>query len=655
MSMRERTIATLITAAWLFGAPTNAAAFAPTPAPGKPDAKTTAPSKPTDPKTKPGKPTDAKPASPEAAAEPKASASVELPTVQQAEITAVQEELARGLAGLRLPQAPAPYRAEARWVRAELLSLDGSYGGVITNVSQTQTAGVLEIHVGSAQRDDSNFIGSDAGITRFQVPVEPAPEFLRKQLWLALDRAFRGATLAYSQKQVALEQLSTEITIADLGPAAPAARHVTWTEPTPIDRDGLATLVATLSGRFKDWPAIDNGDVHLQILRSHEAVVSSEGHVVFTTHDRAVLAVVADTKAADGMHLDHGLAIHFAAVPAADDALLAQGEKLVDQVLRELDELAKAPMIEEEYDGPLLLTGPAPAQLLASTVATEASGFPAPLSEGGRLMEVEPDWQSKVGKTVLPPFLDLVDDPARSGGFGRYAVDAEGFVPRTVTLVEEGVLRDLLLTRVPNPHHGTGSNGRARMTPALEVGPGLSNLELRSRKRGLSTSALERELLSRAREDGYEFAYVIESLRDGTVLGPVPRQSGSAYAGTGKISLPLPGRVVRIDGSGNRTIVRGVVLAPASMRALRRIRAVGQAEHAVRLRLPVGAFGGFASEVGMDGILSQTVDVQITAPDVLVDGLELLVERGEHERLPILPHPLRRPVAAGDGEAAKPN
>jgi hypothetical protein len=110
--------------------------------------------------------------------------------------------------------------------------------------------------------------------------------------------------------------------------------------------------------------------------------------------------------------------------------------------------------------------------------------------------------------------------------------------------------------------------------------------------------------------------------------------------------------VHRIDASGKRTLVRGAVLAPASMRALRRIRAVGQTERVERLRLPVGTFGGFASEVGMDGILSQTVDVQITSPDLLVDGLELLVERGEHERLPILPHPLRRPTAAAEGDGA---
>lgn len=577
----------------------------------------------------------------------------------RAEVDAIRNELSRGFAKLRLPDAPTPYRAEARWVRAHLLSLDGSYGGIITNVSQAQSVGVTELRVGSPTRDDSNFYGTDAGIARLDVPIEPSGPFMRKQLWLGLDRAFRGATRAYSQKQVAIEQLSTEVDVHDLGAAAPPGEHIDIQPPHAVDRAGTTALVATLSQRFDQWPTIDNGDVHFQVLRSHETVLNSEGLLVTQTHDRAVLAVVADTQATDGMQLDHGLAIHFTGVPAADDALEAQGEALVDQVLRELDELARAPMIEEEYDGPILLRTTAAAQLLASTVATEASGFPAPLSDGGRMMDLEPAWQSKVGKTVLPPFIDLIDDPTIADGFGSYTVDADGFAPTPLRLVEAGVLRELLLTRVPNPHHGAGSNGRARMTPALEVGPMLSNLELRSRKRGLSNAALERELLRRAHEDGYEHAYIIETLRDGGVLGSVIRASAAAYAGTGKLDLPLPARVYRLDDNGTRTLIRGAVLAPVSIRTLRRIRAVGNKNAVVPLRLPVGAFGGFTADLGLDGILSQTVDVQISTPDLLIDGLELLVERGEHERLPTLSHPLRREAADvtptdDEGDAAVP-
>lgn len=596
----------------------------------------------------PGPQTPAEPPGPQTPVDPSSEDSATQKSAS--EVAAVQAELKRGVAQLRVEGTPAPYRAEARFVRAELLSLDGSYGGVITNVLDHQSAGTVEVRIGDADRDNSNFLGSESGLVRLDVPVETSAEYLRRKVWLALDRAFRGAARAYAQKQSVLERLA-----GDQQPADFTAPPASLTQPLApkqavglavLERDRLAKIVAQLSGGFAAMPSIDNGDVHIQVLRSHETVITSEGLALEQLHDRSVLAVIADTKAADGMHLDHGLAIHFQGVPPADEKLLQQGEVLVAQVLRELDELAQAPVIEEEYDGPILFRGPAAAQLLGATVATEAGGTPPPLADGGRMMDLEPAWQKRLGKNVMPPFIDLVDDPRT--GFGAYSIDGQGNRPDVVRLVTKGVLKTLLMTRTPNSRL-VGSNGRARITPALEVGPALSNLTLSSRRRGLGPAAMERELLRRAREDGYEFAFVVELLRDGSILGQVPRESAAAYAGTGKLNLPLPARVYKVEAGGKRTLVRGAVLAPASIRVLRRIRAVGRRTHVTPMRIPVGNFGGFGADIGMNGVLSQTVDVQIACPDLLVDGLELLVERGEHERLPTLEHPLRRakpPIAA---------
>lgn len=77
------------------------------------------------------------------------------------------------------------------------------------------------------------------------------------------------------------------------------------------------------------------------------------------------------------------------------------------------------------------------------------------------------------------------------------------------------------------------------------------------------------------------------------------------------------------------------------MRVLRRIREVGKRTHQEPMRIPVGSHGGFDGETGMDGVLSHTVDVEVNSPDLLIEGFEILIERGEHERLPTLLHPLR--------------
>lgn len=557
------------------------------------------------------------------------------------EIGAIEQELARGLAGLRLPDSPPPYHAIVYVVRAEVLSLDGSYGGIITDIREDQAAAGIDLRVGSSARDQSGVFGQDGAWPRFNLSLEPSSELTRHKLWLALDQAFRRAAGTYAQKLAILARLAGEPLPPDLGPKPePLPRQPAPPPQTDaIDRAGLRALVQDLSKRFADHPTIDNGDVFVQVLRSHITTITSEGLVLHEQRDRAVLAVVANTRALDGMHLDHGAAIHLQALPQVTDELRARGEALVDGVLAELTLMAAAPMLDDDYDGPVLFAGPASAQLLASTIAVHTGGTPAPLADSGRVRDFEPHWLDSLGKSVLPAFLDLEDDPR--DGFGRYATDAQGFAPRPLTLVKGGVLQELLMTRTPNVHR-KDSNGRARMSPALAWGATISNLTLRTRTRGSTQRALEKELLRRAREDGYEYAYIVESLRDGTILGPVDREGATSYSTGRKVSLPLPARVYRLDASGKKTLVRGALLAPASMRVLRRIRAVGQTAQPLPLRIAPGTTGGFSAETGMDGILSNTVDVSVTAPDLLIDGLELLVERSENKRLPLLDHPLRR-------------
>ncbi|MEZ4453443.1 MAG: metallopeptidase TldD-related protein [Nannocystaceae bacterium] len=589
-------------------------------------------------------------------------------TARDREISAIEAELARGLAQLRLTEAPsacdpdddeecderpkaevrgevpAPYFAVVRMVRAQFLSLDGSYGGVITDASERQAVASIEVRVGGPQRDNGGIFGAEGAQARFLIPLDPAADVTRKNLWLAMDQAYRAAAITYAAKQAILARLAGDPPPPDFGPPPETLPRLPEKSVAdePIDREGLRRLAAELSARFSAHPEIDNGDVFIQLLRTETTTITSEGALLRERSDRAVLSVVADTRAADGMHLDHGRAIHFQSAPRADDELRRRGEALVDQVLSELGALAAAPMIEDDYDGPVLFAGDASPQFLASTVATQAGGKPAPLSDGGRLRDLEPQWQDDLGKEVMPTTIDLVDDP-REEGFGRYVYDADGFVAAPITLVRRGELVDLLMTREPNKFRGE-SNGRCRQSPVLMTGAAISNLRLESKQRGRSRAQLERELLRRAREDGYDFAYVIEQLRDGNVLGPVPREGASTFGGARKIALPLPALIYKVEPGGKRTLVRGALIAPASMRVLRRVRALGDARHTVPMRVQVGAGGGFAGETGMDGILSHTVDIQVAAPDLLLDGLELLREQGEHERLPELVHPLRDPA-----------
>jgi hypothetical protein len=578
-------------------------------------------------------------------------------TPSSTEIEAVLAELERGIVELRLPDADPPYAAAYRAVRSDSLILDGSYGGISIDQRDHEAAAMVGVYVGTRERDNTNFFGGNLE-PGFSLPAGPNLAATRKRLWLAMDMSYRAASAAYKAKLNAIDRLADKNLPPDHGAWPAKLIKLGWSSPTStisdapldpphFDRAGLRSLAAELSGRFGQHPTIDNGDVVIHLQRSASLSIAVDRpvkdgpvevrHVLGGAGDRAVFGVVADVQAADGMQLDHGLALHLRELPTAA-ALRERASALTDQVLRELEELLAAPMIDEDYDGPLLLGPIAAAQLLAATVATQANGDPAPLSDYGRILELEPHWQSELGKPVMPDFIDLVDDPLAAGA-GHYELDAEGVPAQRIELVRAGVLHTLLMANRPNDHIAQ-SNGHARAAGG-SIGPCISNLALTSRKKGLAQAALEQELLRRAREDGYEFAYVIETLRDGRVLGGVPRDGASMYTSGRKVSLPLPGRLFRLDAKGKRTLVRGALLAPMSMRVLRRIRAVGNAAATQVLGLVPGLFGGF-SDIGIHSLLDATVDCQITTPALLIDGLELIVERGEHERLPILDHPLRR-------------
>lgn len=562
------------------------------------------------------------------------------------ELEALSRELARSVQGLRLDDAQSPYSAELRIVRLEALSLDASYGGVITDIQQKQAFARLDLRVGSLAQDDSGFFGADSpGLV--SLPLMPDPLASPRLVWLVADASYRAATGAFRAKESALRQLAeTEETPDHVAPVEVALRlpwapEGTWADPKledmPVDRVRLHEVSAALSGRFANHPRIDNGDVFIQCARTYETLLDDRGLAQGWVRDRSFVAVVADARAQDGMQLDHGGAWHLQGFPTPEEAE-ARGVALVDEVLAQLELMLDAPMIEEDYDGPILFEHRAAAQLWASTIHPHASGTPAPLSEWGRVLELEPHWLERLGRPVLPDWLSLIDDPTAKG-FGQYTHDSQGVVGERLELVERGLLSTLLMTRRPNEKIGS-SNGHARAAFDLAPAASFSNLEVRAYRRGLKASRLERELLRRAREDGYDYAYVVATLRDGGVLGPVPRDAAEIFATGRKVSLPIPALIYRLSSDGTRTLVRGALLSPASMRVLRRIREISSGSKTFDMRLTPG--GSFAVDLGADALLSQTVDVSVSTPALLVDGLELVLERGEHERAPRLEHPLRR-------------
>ena len=145
--------------------------------------------------------------------------------------------------------------------------------------------------------------------------------------------------------------------------------------------------------------------------------------------------------------------------------------KSIAKAAEELVALRKAPL-GPDYTGPVLFDAPAAASLLAQTLSPSLSGARPPLSmipafdEMLERMGGRSEWSGRVNTRVLPANVSLIDDPTLKefNGqplLGNYEIDDEGVKAQRVEVVENGSLKNLLMSRRPGPDF-SASNGHAR-------------------------------------------------------------------------------------------------------------------------------------------------------------------------------------------------
>src|SRR6202451_704251 len=145
--------------------------------------------------------------------------------------------------------------------------------------------------------------------------------------------------------------------------------------------------------------------------------------------------------------------------------------KSLAQTGTELIALRASPLVPD-YTGPVLFDAPAAGSVLAQVLSPSLSGARPPLSMGSSFDAImerfggRSEWTGRVGTRVLPSNVTLVDATTLKefqGNvlLGNYGVDDEGVIAQRVTLVDNGTLRDLLMSRRPGPDFQK-SNGHAR-------------------------------------------------------------------------------------------------------------------------------------------------------------------------------------------------
>jgi predicted Zn-dependent protease len=392
--------------------------------------------------------------------------------------------------------------------------------------------------------------------------------------------------------------------------------------PVAVDRAAWEKRVRALSKIFREFPDVYQNVVILTAQNETDYYASSEGSRVVTAHLQARIVVIAVTKADDGMDLFREQTFEAEMV----DGLPSQTELEASMraLGKSLEALRKAP-VTEPFDGPAILSGRAAAVFFHEVLGHRLEGQRQRGDEEGQTFTKD------VGKPVLPEFLSVADDPTMTkfGNTwlsGSYEYDDEGEKAQRVALIDDGVLKTFLMSRLPIASFSS-SNGHGRAeTGHVPIGR-QGNLIVTSTK-SVPETELRKQLIEEAKKQGKPYGLYFEDISSGFAV--TTRSSPQAFQ-----VIPLVVWRVYVDGRPDE-LVRGVSIVGTPLAAMKRILATGDKSEV------------FNGECGAE---SGTVPVSAVAPAMLVSEMETQRQPQGTARPPILPIPGAQVQAIATKEA----
>ncbi len=420
----------------------------------------------------------------------------------------------------------------------------------------------VTVRVGDYKTDSSGGRG-DGSLELAALDNDPIA--LRTALWTATDQAYKNALAAYAQKQAALKQVQTPPQADDfsrqkpvISLAEPIALHVdagTWVDRIArasglyrIDLTASASPIASPADRSSSAGWANNIEYCEANFRARSIttwIVTSEGTIVRKSTAAYQESFAAGAQASDGMGLDRSYGS--SGVSLADLDSEADFNKHAVAELASLAELRKAPLVEDEYHGPLLFSPDAATDTLRSLLAGAVTATRPAIGTEARTNGA---FASSYHARVMPDFMSVIDDPSLRSFDGRsllgaYSIDDEGVPAEAVKLIDAGRLDNYLIGRQPirdfpqsNGHGRAGITGTAR--PLIGV------LKITT-DNGLSSDDLNQKLMAIAKDRGLQSVYFVQTM-------------GGALT---------PRLLYRVGLDGKRTLVRGAVLDDVDDRALR--------------------------------------------------------------------------------------
>jgi TldD protein len=509
-------------------------------------------------------------------------------------LQAMREELDRSKAHLKMDNMPAPYYIEYRVSDVEQYDAEAAFGALREEERAHQRIVRVIVRVGDYKQD--SYYGPGVGVATLG-PIDNDATTLRWQLWTATDSAYKAASEALAMKRAALRQYTADQPFDDFAHAA-TLESISPLVKLEYDPKLWRESLEKATGLFRNDLKLESLTASVRFRAVNQYFINSEGTVTRDGYAVYLLTEDGSTQAADGMRLERSP--YFTAATLKELPTPEEFQTSTTKMIDTLKALRDAPVVDEDYRGPVLFSADAAGDLFDGMVGGNVLGKrPRP----GESARTTGDYASNYKSRVLPVFLSVVDDPTLKTFAGRtligsYDADDEGVRSKKVPVIQDGLLVNYLLGREPIRDFPE-SNGHGRAAPGQSASPNIGNLIVES-KQALSPEQLKQKLIDICHEENKEFGYYVETL------------GGADYE---------PRLLYRVYANdGHQELVRGAVFDELDTRALRN---------------ELVAAGNDPLVGNREGAVPTT----IIAPSVLFDDLEVKRNDAKNAKLPEYPSP----------------
>jgi predicted Zn-dependent protease len=510
-------------------------------------------------------------------------------------LEALLTELDRSKAQLKMDQVQPPYFIEYRVNDVDDFSAEAAFGAL--RESQHGHYRVLRVVVRIGDYKQDSFYTRGEGESTI-LPLDNDPIALRHQIWLATDDAYKSAGEALAEKQAELKRFSADTSpIDDFAKSAPLIA-VDPTVSLKLDEASWKRTLEDVTNLYRQYPDVQSVSASARFSAVNEYLVNTEGTVTRCGKTTYSVQLNGAAQAADGMRLGRSPAYVVARMEElpSHDALMANSKNMLDTIVA----LRQAPIVEEEYRGPVLFSADAADDIVASLIGQNVVGRKPAL---GRPNRTTGAFATSYKARVLPNFLSVIDDPTLKDFQGKsligsYMFDSEGVKAQPVNTIENGTLTNYLMGRQPLRDF-PASNGHGRAGAGMAAGPNLGVLLLKSSE-AQSPEDLKKKVTDMVKDQGKPYGYRVETLGQ---PGNTPRLLYRVYA-----------------NDGHEELVRGAVFNELDTRALRTA----------------------VIAAGNDPLVSNRpggVPTTVISPSLLFDELEVKRADTSKDKLPEYPAP----------------